>query len=136
MSHLLVLTLQVSSPDLLFSVIPTTFQYFILIYSILGFPGGTGKNSNASVFWHSAFFVVQLSHLYMTTGKTIALTIWTFVGKVMSQLFNMVSRFVIAFLPKIVKNYVAKTWKKTEIQKHDPGIEITFTLWGAFANPQ
>jgi hypothetical protein len=48
----------------------------------------------------------------------------------------MVSRFVIAFLQKIVKNYVAKTWKKTEIQKHDPGIEITFTLWGAFANPQ
>ena len=87
-------------------------------------------------FLQSAFFMVQLSHLYMTTGKTIALTIWTFVGKVMSLLFNMVSRFVIAFLPKIVKNYVAKTWKKTEIQKHDPGIEITFALWGAFSSPQ
>ena len=55
-------------------------------------------SSKASVLWHSAFFIVQLSHLYMTTGKTIALTIWTFVGKVMSLLFNMLSRFVIAFL--------------------------------------
>ena len=53
----------------------------------------------ASVLWHSAFFMVQLSHLYMTTGKTIALTILTFVGKVMSLLFNILSRFVIAFLP-------------------------------------
>ena len=55
-------------------------------------------SSKASIFLHSAFFMVQLSHLYMTTGKTIALTIWTFVGKVMSLLFNMLSRFVIAFL--------------------------------------
>ena len=51
----------------------------------------------ASVLWHSAFFVVQLSPPYMTTGKTTALTRWTFVGKVMSLLFNMLSRFVIAF---------------------------------------
>ena len=50
----------------------------------------------ASVLWCSAFFMVQLSHLYMTTGKNIALTIWTFVGKVMSLLFNTWSRFVIA----------------------------------------
>ena len=55
-------------------------------------------SSKASILWHSAFFMVQLSHPYMTTGKTIALTIWTFVGKVMSLLFNMLSRFVIAFL--------------------------------------
>ena len=48
----------------------------------------------------SAFFMVQLSHSYMTTGKTIALTRWTFVGKMMSVLFNMLSRFVIAFLPR------------------------------------
>ena len=48
----------------------------------------------------SAFFIVQLSHLYMTTGKTIALTRWTFVGKVMSLLFNMLSRFIITFLPR------------------------------------
>ena len=53
----------------------------------------------ASILWCSAFFIVQLSHPYMTTGKTIALTQWTFVGKVTSQLFNMPSRLVIAFLP-------------------------------------
>ena len=57
-------------------------------------------SSKASVFHLSAFFVVQLAHLYMTTGKTITLIIWTFVGKVMSQLFNILSRFVIAFLPR------------------------------------
>ena len=57
-------------------------------------------SSKASILWRSAFFIVQLSHPYMTTGKTIALTRWTFVGKVMSLLFNMVSRLVIAFLPR------------------------------------
>ena len=57
-------------------------------------------SSKASIFQHSAFFIVQLSHPYMTTGKTIALTRRTFVGKVMSLLFNMLSRLVIAFLPK------------------------------------
>ena len=55
-------------------------------------------NTKASILWHSAFFIVQLSHLYMTTGKTIALTRWTFVGKVMSLLLNTLSRFVITFL--------------------------------------
>ena len=54
----------------------------------------------ASVLWCSPFFMVQLSHPYMTTGKTIALTMWTFVGKVMSLLFNMLSRLVIDFLPR------------------------------------
>ena len=54
----------------------------------------------ASILRHSAFFTVQLSHPYMTTGKTITLTRQTFAGKVMSLLFNMLSRFVIAFLPK------------------------------------
>ena len=57
-------------------------------------------SSKASFFQHLAFFMVQLSHLYMTTGKTIALTKWTFVGKVMSLLFNKLSRFVIGFLPR------------------------------------
>ena len=57
-------------------------------------------SSKASTLWHSAFFTVQLSHLYMTTGKTIALTKWTFVSKIMSLLFNMLSRLVIAFLPR------------------------------------
>ena len=58
--------------------------------------------SKASVFWHSAFFIVQLSHPYMTTGEIIALTRWTFVGKVMSLFFNMLSRLVIACLPRSV----------------------------------
>ena len=57
-------------------------------------------SSKASILWGSAFFIVQLSHPYMTTGKTIALTRWTFVGKVMSLLLNMLSRLVIAFLPR------------------------------------
>ena len=57
-------------------------------------------SSKASILWCSAFFIVQLSHPYMTTGKTIALTRWTFVGKVMSLLFNMVSRLIITFLPR------------------------------------
>ena len=57
-------------------------------------------SSKASIFWHSAFFTVQLSHPYMTTGKTIALTRQTFLDKVMSLLFNMLSRLVIIFLPK------------------------------------
>ena len=57
-------------------------------------------SSNASILQCSAFFIVQLSHPYLTTGKTIALTRWTFVGKVMSLLFNMLSRLVIAFLSR------------------------------------
>ena len=57
-------------------------------------------SSKASILRYSAFFILQLSHPYMTTGKTIALTRWTFVGKVMSLLFNMLSRLVIAFLPR------------------------------------
>ena len=57
-------------------------------------------SSKASILWHSAFFIVQLSHPYMTTGKTIALIRWTFVGKIISLLFNMLSRVVIAFLPR------------------------------------
>ena len=54
----------------------------------------------SSIIWHSAFFMVQLTHPYMITRKAIVLTRWTFVGKVISLLFNMLSRFVIAFLPK------------------------------------
>ena len=57
-------------------------------------------SSKASIFWHSAFFTVQLSHPYMTTGKTTALTRRTFFGKVMSLLLNMLSRLVITFLPR------------------------------------
>ena len=67
---------------------------------------GTLKNllqhhsSKASLLWHSAFFIVQLSHPCMTTGKTVALTRQTFVGKVMSLFFNMLSRLIITFLPR------------------------------------
>ena len=57
-------------------------------------------SSKASTLWRSAFFIVQLSHPYMTTGKTIALTRWAFVDKVMSLLFNMLSRLVITYLPR------------------------------------
>ena len=57
-------------------------------------------SSKASILWCSALFIVQLSHPYMTTRKTIALTRWTFVGRVMSLLFNMLSRMLIAFLPR------------------------------------
>ena len=66
-------------------------------------------NSKASILWHSAFFLGQLLHAYNTTGKTIALTLQTFVGKVMSLLFNMLSRFVIAFLPKIKCLFISVT---------------------------
>ena len=58
------------------------------------------NSSKESILRHSASLIVQLSHLYITTGKTVALTRWTFVGKVMSLLFNMVSRLVITFLPR------------------------------------
>ena len=57
-------------------------------------------SSKTSILWHSAFFIVQLSHPYMTTGKTVVLTIQTFVGKAMTLLFNMLSRLVISFLPR------------------------------------
>ena len=57
-------------------------------------------SSKASILWHSTFFIVQLSHPYITAGKTVALTRWTFVGKVMSLLFKTLSRLVIAFLPR------------------------------------
>ena len=74
-------------------------------FGLLAFPG-TLKNllqhhsSKPSILQCSTFFLVQLLHLYTTPGKTIALTTWTFVGKVMPLLFNMLSRFVIAFLPR------------------------------------
>ena len=65
-------------------------------------------SSKASILWCSAFFIVQLSHPYMTTGKTIALTRQTFVGKVMSLLLNMLSRLVITFLPR--SNHLLVSW--------------------------
>ena len=65
-------------------------------------------SSKASILWHSAFFIVQLSHSYMTTGKTIALIIWTFVSKVISLLVNMLSRLGITFLPR--SKYLLISW--------------------------
>ena len=65
-------------------------------------------SSKASILWCSAFFIVQLSHPYTTTGKTTILTIWTFVGKVISLLFSTLSKFVIAFLPR--SKYLLISW--------------------------
>ena len=65
-------------------------------------------SSKTSILWHSAYFIVQLSHPYMTTGKMIALTRQTFVGKVMSLLFNILSTLVIAFLPR--SKYLLISW--------------------------
>ena len=64
-------------------------------------------SSKASILWRSAFFIVQLSHPYMTTGKTLALTRRTFVDKVMSLLFNMLSRLVITFLPRSKRHLIS-----------------------------
>ena len=64
-------------------------------------------SSNASILWGSAFFIVQLSHPYMTTGKNIALTRWAFVGKGMSLVFNMLSKLVIAFLPRSKRLFIS-----------------------------
>ena len=87
-------------------------------------------STKASILQHSAFFIVQLSHPYMTTGKTIALTRWTFVGKVTSLYFNMLSRLVIALLPrsKCLFNFMAAVticsdqthifWVARQILKH------------------
>ena len=66
------------------------------------------QNSNTPILWHSAFLMVQLSHPYMTTGKTIALTRWICVSKVMSPLFNVLSRLVITFLPR--SKHLLSSW--------------------------
>ena len=68
-------------------------------------------SSKASILWHSAFYIVQLSHPYMTTGKTIALTRGTFVGKLISLLLNMLSRLVINFLPR--SKYLLISWQQS-----------------------
>ena len=71
-------------------------------------------SSKASILWCSAFFIVQLSHSHMTSGKTIALTRWTFVDKVMSLLFNMLSRLVITFLPR--SKCLSVSWLQYHLQ--------------------
>ena len=64
-------------------------------------------SSKVSILQHSAFLIIQLSHPYMTSGKIIALTRWTFIGKVMSLLFNMLSRLIIAFLPRSKRLFIS-----------------------------
>ena len=71
-------------------------------------------SSKASILWHSTFFIVQLSHPYMTTEKTIASTRWTFVGKVMSLLFNKLSRLAITFLPR--SKHLLISWLQYHLQ--------------------
>ena len=80
-------------------------------------------NSKASVLWHSALFIVQLSQSYMTAGKTIALTRWTFISKLMSLLFNRLSRLVIAFLPRSKRLLVL--W-----------LQVNFNMCSDFGAPQ
>ena len=84
----------------------------------------------ASILWHSAFFTVQLSQQeYMTTGKTIALTIWIFVGRVMSLLFNTLSRFVKAFLPK--SNHLLISWLHSAISKPKKRKSVTSSTFSS-----
>ena len=98
------------------SILPVNIQgsFFFMIdwFDILAVQGALKSllqhhSSKASIFQHSAFFMIQLSHLRMSTGKTIALTIQTFVGKVMSMLLNMLFRFVIAFLPRSKRLFIS-----------------------------
>ena len=80
-------------------------------------------SSKASILRHSAFFMAQLSHPYMTSGKTIALTRWTFVSKVMSPVFNMLSRLVIAFLPRSKRLLVSRLQPPSAVILEPPKIK-------------
>ena len=80
-------------------------------------------SSKASILQRSAFFIVQLSHLYMTTGKTIALATQTFVGKMMSLLFNMLSRLVIALLPRIKRLLISWLQSPSAVILEPPNIK-------------
>ena len=82
-------------------------------------------SSKASILWGSAFFTVQLSHPYMTTGKTIALTRRTFVGKVLSLLFNMLSRLVITFLPRSKHLLISWLQSPSAVILQPPKIKLT-----------
>ena len=89
----------------------------------------SNTSSKASVLRHSAFFTVQLSHPYMTTGKTIALTRWTFVDKVMSLLFNMLSRVVITFLPRSKHLLISWLELTSAVISEPPKIKSMFPLF-------
>ena len=86
-------------------------------------------SSKASILWSSPFFIVQLSHPYMTTGKTIALTKWTFVSKVMSLLFNMLSRLFIAFLPRSKHLLISWLQSLSAVILEPPKIKSLFPLF-------
>ena len=82
-------------------------------------------SSKASIIWHSAFFIVELSHPYMTTGKTIALTRRTFLDKVMSLLFNILSRLVITFLPRSKRLLISWLQSSSAVILEPPKIKTT-----------
>ena len=82
-------------------------------------------NLKESILWHSAFFMVQLSHPYMATGKTIALTRRTFVHKVISLLFNMVSRLVITFLPRSKCLLISWLWPPSAVTLEPPQNKVS-----------
>ena len=86
-------------------------------------------SSKISVLWYSAFFIVQLSHRYMTIGKTIALTRWTFVGKIISLLFNMLSRLVITFLPWSKRLLISWLQSPSALILEPPKIIFQSTIW-------
>ena len=93
------------------------------------------QNSKVSILWHSTFFMVQLSHPYKTTGKTIALTIRTFVGKMISLLFNMLPRFVIAFLLR--RKCLLILWLQSQSAVNcalSRGNMVNFMLWLFYHN--
>ena len=81
-------------------------------------------SSKASIIWHSALFTVQFSHSYMTNGKTIALIRWAFVGKVMSLLFNMLSRLVISFLPRSKCLLILRRSNQSILKEIRPGYSL------------
>ena len=81
------------------------------------------RSSKASILWCSAFFIVQLSHPYMTTGKTIASTRWTFVGKVISLLLNILSRLVMTFLPRSKCLLILWLWSPSAVILEPPKIK-------------
>ena len=87
-------------------------------------------SSKPSILWDSAFFIVQLSHPYMTTGKTIAFTRQIFAGKVMSLLFNMMSRLVIAFLPRSKRLLISWLQSSSAVNLEPPKIKsITVSIF-------
>ena len=87
-------------------------------------------SSKTSILQHSAFFMVHLLHPYMTTGKTIALTRWTYVSKVMSLLFNKLSRFVIAFLPRSKHHLISRLQSPSLNKRCEPAISVVSSAYG------